>query len=189
MQKLKKQLAEKEKLLVEEQEALIGAQAKLKEVRAEQVTERSQLQQRLRGLDEALNAKQLELQAANNHVQGLNQKLQTLQNQINDEVIKNRKIIEDNNALQMHRQQIEIRVKQDDEVSLTIFVCFFFLFSLIYVLLQVKETMQNDLRSLTEQFEGQKSIIVHLQYELSQKDEVIKQLEVLEVLTYTMITK
>ncbi|KAK9737158.1 hypothetical protein QE152_g10940 [Popillia japonica] len=156
VQKLKKQLAEKDKLLIEEQEALIGAQAKLKEVRAEQVNERSQLQQRLRGLEEALNSKQLELQATNNRMHGLNQKLQTLQTQINDEMMKNRKLLDDNNALQMHRQQIEIRVKQDDDV---------------------KETMQNDIRSLTEQFENQKALILHQQYELSQKDEVIKQLE------------
>lgn len=42
--------------------------------------------------------------------------------------------------------------------------------------------MDNDFRALNEQFENQKSIVLHQQYELSQKDEVIKQFEVIIIL-------
>lgn len=107
VQKLKKQLAEKEKALAEEKEALISAQAKLKEVRVEQQTERAQLQQKLRGLDEILQNKQIEMQAGNNRAQVNAQKIQQLQNELNNEVMKVRQYMDDNGALQMQIQQLK----------------------------------------------------------------------------------
>lgn len=76
MQKLKKQLAEKERALTAEQEALVAVQAKLREVRAELNSERSRLMQNVRSLEENLGIKQTELQAmiARNHSQS--QKMQ-----------------------------------------------------------------------------------------------------------------
>lgn len=107
VQKLKKQLSEKEKALAEEKEALISAQAKLKEVRVEQQADRIQLQQKIRALDEVLQNKQIEVQAANNRAQVNAQKIQQLQNELNNEVMKGRKLIDDNGALQIQIQQIK----------------------------------------------------------------------------------
>ncbi|XP_022907681.2 kinectin isoform X8 [Onthophagus taurus] len=115
VQKLKKQLAEKEKMLQEEQEALVSAQAKLKEVRSEQIAEKSQLQQKMRGLEEALNAKLVELQNVNGRLVGTQQKLQPLQEQLNNEMIKSHKLMEENGGYQMQIQQLQHIITQAQE--------------------------------------------------------------------------
>lgn len=117
MQKLKKQLAEKEKALLEEQEALVGAQAKLRDVRAEQLSERTQLQQKIRGYEEVLQTQQLEVQASTNRYQNQTMKLQQLQTQLNDELLKNHKLHDEYATIQMQRQQFELRLTQAQEVS------------------------------------------------------------------------
>lgn len=118
VQKLKKQLAEKEKALAEEQEALSGVQAKLKEIRTEQQAERSQLQQKIRGLEEAVQNKQIEHQATNNRLQANTQKIQQLQSDLNAEILKTHKFAEEKATLQMQIQQFEVRIAQIQEVSL-----------------------------------------------------------------------
>ncbi|KRT86058.1 hypothetical protein AMK59_1228, partial [Oryctes borbonicus] len=153
LQKLKKQLAEKEKLLSEEREALAGMQNKLKEVRNEHHAERSQLQQKLRGLEEALNSKQQEFEMVNNRMLTSKQNLQALQSQLNDETMKYHKVCEETKGLQMHIQQFEHRIQQDEEI---------------------KEKLQNDLRSLTERFEKE---AFAKQLELSQIEEQRMELE------------
>ncbi|KAJ8977644.1 hypothetical protein NQ317_003622 [Molorchus minor] len=97
VQKLKKQLAEKEKALAEEQQALVG------------------LQQKIRGLEEALQAKLIELQAGNNRVQVNTQKIQQLQTELNAEILKTHKLMEENAALQMQTQQFEVGLTQLQE--------------------------------------------------------------------------
>ncbi|KAJ8942327.1 hypothetical protein NQ318_005319 [Aromia moschata] len=117
VQKLKRQLAEKEKALAEEQEALLGVQTKLKEIRAEQQAEKSQLQQKVRGLEEAMQAKQIELQASNNRSQVSTQKVQQLQTELNAEILKARALVEENAALQMQIQQFDVRLTQVQETD------------------------------------------------------------------------
>ncbi|KAG5890213.1 hypothetical protein JTB14_028755 [Gonioctena quinquepunctata] len=117
IQRLKKQLAEKEKALTEEQEAVLGAQAKLREIRAEQVAEKSQMQQKIRGLEYIVQNKQIELQAANNRFQVNTEKIQQLQAELNAEIMKTHKVIEDNNALQMQIQQYEVSLSQLQETD------------------------------------------------------------------------
>ncbi|KAJ8944172.1 hypothetical protein NQ314_009534 [Rhamnusium bicolor] len=117
MQKLKRQLAEKEKALAEEQEALSAVQAKLKEVRAEQQAERSQFQQKIRGLEEVTQTSQIEIQATNNRLQVNTQKLQQLQTELNAEILKTHKLMEDNAAFQMQVQQYEVRISQVEETD------------------------------------------------------------------------
>ncbi|CAH1116950.1 unnamed protein product [Phaedon cochleariae] len=112
IQKMKKQLAEKEKALIEEQEALLGAQAKLKEIRAEQQAEKAQLQQKIRGLEELAQTRHIEIQAGNNRFQVNAQKIQQLQAELNSEMIKTHKLMEDNAALQMQAQQYEVSLSQ-----------------------------------------------------------------------------
>ncbi|CAG9860393.1 unnamed protein product [Phyllotreta striolata] len=108
IQKLKKQLSEKEKLLTEEQEALAGAQQKLREIRSEQQTEKLQLQQKIRSLEEIVQAKQIEIQATNNRFQVNAQKIQQLQTELNTEIMKARKLLDDNNQLQLQLKQYEV---------------------------------------------------------------------------------
>lgn len=117
VQRLKKQLAEKDKALTEEQEALAGAQAKLREMRTEMNAERAQLQQRSRSLEEAFQAKHVELQASGARLQAQAQKLQQLQVQLNDEHVNVHKLREENGALQVQRQQVELRLSQAQEVK------------------------------------------------------------------------
>lgn len=117
MQKLKKQLAEKEKLLQEEQEALIGAQNKLREIRAEQNAEKSQFIQKIRQFEETLQNKQIEIQAINNRLHTQTQKLQQLQAQLNEEMLNSRKIREEHSALVVQRQQMECRLAQAQEAD------------------------------------------------------------------------
>ncbi|XP_023017045.2 SMC superfamily domain-containing protein aluminum tubes isoform X2 [Leptinotarsa decemlineata] len=117
VQRLKKQLSEKEKAFAEEQEALAGAQAKLREVRAEQLSEKSQFQQKIRGLEELVQNKQIELQASNNRFQVNSQKIQQLQAELNAEIMKTRKFMEDNAALQMQIQQYDVNLLQFQEAE------------------------------------------------------------------------
>uniref|UniRef100_A0A1Y1JSB6 Ribosome receptor lysine/proline rich domain-containing protein n=1 Tax=Photinus pyralis TaxID=7054 RepID=A0A1Y1JSB6_PHOPY len=177
VQKLKKQLAEKEKALGEEQEALQGVQAKLREVRAEQAAEKMQLQQRVRGLEEALQAKHLELQAVNGRIHSQNQKLQQIQAQMNEESLAMHKLHEENNALQLQRQQIEIHIAQAQEAEAT-----------IQDLQGRNNQLTMELHSLTEQNmatkDHQQGIIVQLQHqvnlykgELDEKENYTRQFE------------
>lgn len=62
LQKLKKQLLEKENQLQEEQKGATGLQAKLKELRQELNNEKSQSSQVIKNFNEELNAKRLEIQ-------------------------------------------------------------------------------------------------------------------------------
>lgn len=103
VQKLKKQLAEKEKLLEIEQQALAGAKIKLQEIRAEQQAEKLQLQQKIRYLDEGLQAKHKEMQTINANLQNLTQKMQ-MQAQ-NEEIL--RRLQEENHQLQYRLAQMQ----------------------------------------------------------------------------------
>ncbi|XP_060523258.1 ribosome-binding protein 1-like isoform X2 [Cylas formicarius] len=94
VQKLKKQLAEREKQLADEQEALVGVQAKLKEIRNVQLTERTQWQQKLKLLEES----KLELVAANNHFQ---QKILEIQERRDEDLVNVQKIIDENSTLKV----------------------------------------------------------------------------------------
>ncbi|XP_049819728.1 calponin homology domain-containing protein DDB_G0272472 isoform X3 [Aethina tumida] len=107
-QKLKKQLAEKEKLLAEETERNGALQNKLREIRTEQQAEKSQLVQKVRALEETLNAKNLEVEAEKNKLQASIQKWQQLQTQINEDSVKWQRLVEENKALQ---HQLESRVE------------------------------------------------------------------------------
>ena len=100
VQKLKKQLAEREKQVADQNEALGGVNAKLKELRAEFNTERSQAQQRIKASEENANGVQMQLQAANGHVKNLTQELQ----QLKEEAVKKHQVIEDLKALQVCRE-------------------------------------------------------------------------------------
>lgn len=117
MQKLKKQLAEKERLVQEEQEALTGAQNKLREIRAELNAEKSQFNQKIRQLEETLQNKQIEMQAINGRVLTQTQKMQQLQAQLNEEMLNSRKIREEHNALLAQRKQMECRLAQAQEAD------------------------------------------------------------------------
>lgn len=110
-------MAEKEKALQEEQEALISAQSKLREIRAEQNAERSNLQQRIRQLDEIVQAKQVEIQTINGRMHG---QVQQLKAQLNEEIMKTRKMCDEHTAMQMQRQQLEMRLGQMQEAEATI---------------------------------------------------------------------
>ncbi|XP_044263237.1 ribosome-binding protein 1 isoform X2 [Tribolium madens] len=113
VQKLKKQLAEKEKLLQEEQQIATSAQAKLREIRNEQQAEKSRLQQKIRNMEEIDQKKQLEAGR-------LHQQVQQLQAQLKDEVLKSHKLREEHAAIQIQRQQIEIRLNQAQESEVII---------------------------------------------------------------------
>lgn len=86
VQKLKRQLAEKEKALIDEQETAAGFQAKLREMRMEINTERAQNQYKLNAFVEELNAKKMENQNLTQEIQFINDKYtnekQTLTNQL-----------------------------------------------------------------------------------------------------------
>ncbi|KAL3288432.1 hypothetical protein HHI36_002878 [Cryptolaemus montrouzieri] len=116
VQKLKKQLAEKEKALLDEQEALAGVQLKLKEIRNEQLTERSVLNQKIKTLEEQLQNQQMEMHACNNRYHAQAQQLQQAQVQLNEERIKMHTLREELGAVQMQRQQLELHITQESEV-------------------------------------------------------------------------
>ncbi|CAH1127676.1 unnamed protein product [Ceutorhynchus assimilis] len=100
VQKLKKQLADKEKQLEDEQEAHVGVQAKLKEVRNEQLAERAQLLQKIKASEDS----KLELAAAHNRMQ---QRLQELEELRNKELTNFKRLLEENNNLVIQRAQFE----------------------------------------------------------------------------------
>ncbi|KAF5308177.1 hypothetical protein FQR65_LT06357 [Abscondita terminalis] len=177
VQKLKKQLAEKEKALTEEQETLAGVQAKLREVRQEQIAEKAQLQQRTRALEEALQAKHLELQNINGRVHTQNQKLQQMQAQINEDAVAVRKLRDDNNALQLQRQQMDMCISQTQEAEAT-----------IQELQSRNNQLTMELHSMTEQNmamkDHQQNIVAQLQHqvnvyktEIDDKENTNRQLE------------
>ncbi|XP_018576892.1 ribosome-binding protein 1 isoform X3 [Anoplophora glabripennis] len=149
VQKLKKQLAEKEKSLAEEQEALLGVQAKLKEIRSEQQAEKSQLQQKIRGLEEVVQNKQIEQQATNNRLQVNTQKIQQLQADLNAEILKTHKLVEDNAALQMQIQQFEVRISQVQDTD------------------NIVATLKNDVEELSAQ---NQHLRLELQQNVAEKD-------------------
>lgn len=74
VQKLKRQLAEKEKALAEEQESAFGFQVKLREMRAEINSERVQNQYKMNAFLEELNAKKMETQNLSQEIQFINDK-------------------------------------------------------------------------------------------------------------------
>lgn len=86
VQKLKRQLADKEKILAEEQESSAGFQVKLREMRAEINTERVQNQYKMNAFVEELNAKKMETQNLSQEIQFINDKYsnekQALANQL-----------------------------------------------------------------------------------------------------------
>ncbi|KAB0804336.1 hypothetical protein PPYR_01306 [Photinus pyralis] len=136
-----------------------------------------QLQQRVRGLEEALQAKHLELQAVNGRIHSQNQKLQQIQAQMNEESLAMHKLHEENNALQLQRQQIEIHIAQAQEAEAT-----------IQDLQGRNNQLTMELHSLTEQNmatkDHQQGIIVQLQHqvnlykgELDEKENYTRQFE------------
>lgn len=74
VQKLKKQLEEKEKALQEEQESSIGIQAKLREMRSEINNERAQLNATVKGYIEEILVKKNEIALMAQEIQNLNDK-------------------------------------------------------------------------------------------------------------------
>ncbi|XP_025830001.1 ribosome-binding protein 1 isoform X3 [Agrilus planipennis] len=184
VQKLKKQLAEKEKLLSEEQEALSSAQARLREIRAEQQAEKSQLLQKLKGLEDALQGKNLELQTADQRLHNQNQKIQQLQGQLNEEAMAIHKLREEQATWVVQRQQLEMRLSQTQDVEATIVQ----LRNELQDLQNRNNQLSIELHSLNDQSiatkEHQQNLIVQLQHQLTcfknevdQKDEYIRQLE------------
>nr|CAH7768422.1 unnamed protein product [Callosobruchus chinensis] len=111
--KLKRQLAEKERLLAEEKEALVGAQAKLREVRAERQTERTQF----RALEEVLKVQQQEAHQMNQRLQVTTQKVNQLQTELNAEILRKRKLLEDHASLQVQVQRYEVSLAQVSETD------------------------------------------------------------------------
>ncbi|XP_050299607.1 ribosome-binding protein 1 isoform X4 [Anthonomus grandis grandis] len=112
VQKLKKQLADKEKQLQDEQEALLGVQAKLKEIRHEQQTERAQLQLKLKQSEEA----RADAVAARNRLQQNLQELEEFRSNFH-------RVVEENKALLGDRGRLEatlIRLQETDAVLHTI---------------------------------------------------------------------
>jgi ribosome-binding protein 1 len=101
VQKLKKQLAEKDKLILEEKQIVASTQTKLREIRSEHQNEKTALQQ-------IIHKKQKE-------VTQLDQQIQQLQTQIQEEVMKNHKLREEYATIQMQRQQFEMRLSQVKE--------------------------------------------------------------------------
>jgi ribosome-binding protein 1 len=101
VQKLKKQLAEKDKLILEEKQIVASTQTKLREIRSEHQNEKTALQQ-------IIHKKQKE-------VTQLDQQIQQLQTQIQEEVMKNHKLREEYATIQMQRQQFEMRLSQVQE--------------------------------------------------------------------------
>ncbi|KYB26693.1 ribosome-binding protein 1 isoform X2 [Tribolium castaneum] len=173
VQKLKKQLAEKEKLLQEEQQIATSAQNKLREIRAENQAEKSRLQQKIRNLEELDQKKQLEAGR-------LHQQVQQLQAQLKDEVLKSHKLREEHAAIQMQRQQIEIRLSQAQESDVII--------NRLQTEVQELGALNNQLRMELARFteenlaekERSQSIILQLsnfQKELEQKTDRNRQLE------------
>ncbi|KAJ3648678.1 hypothetical protein Zmor_020462 [Zophobas morio] len=173
VQKLKKQLAEKEKLLAEEQQAVANAQAKLKELRSEHQNEKSTLLQKIRSMEELMHSKQLD--ANRNH-----QQIQQLQAQVKEEVIKYHTLREEHAALQMQRQQIEMRLNQAQESEVIISQ----LQGEVQELSSINNQLQMELAHFTEENMGEKernqSLILQLnsfQKELEQKSDRNRQLE------------
>lgn len=117
MQKLKKQLADKEKQLSELQDCVVSSQMKLKEVRNEQTSERSHLSQSIRELEEAVKMGKMERQAGEGRLQTLTLKCQQLQDQCNEEMMKNRKFLDEFANLKMQRQQMDMHLAQVQEVG------------------------------------------------------------------------
>ncbi|XP_044746115.1 ribosome-binding protein 1 [Coccinella septempunctata] len=118
VQKLKKQLAEKEKALIDEQETLAGVQIKLKEVRNEQLAERTSSNQKIKILEEQLQNLQMDLLACNNRCHAQGQQLQQTQAQLNEERMKLHSLREELAAVQMQRQQLEMHIAQESEVMI-----------------------------------------------------------------------
>lgn len=85
LQKLKKQLQEKENLLLEEQKGAAGLHAKLKELRQELNSEKTQTGAVVKSYNEELNAKRLEIQNITQQMQMVSEKFaaekQTLSHQ------------------------------------------------------------------------------------------------------------
>ncbi|XP_045461094.1 kinectin isoform X2 [Harmonia axyridis] len=118
VQRLKKQLAEKEKALIDEKEALMGVQIKLKEVRNEQLAERTSFNQKVKILEDQLQSQQLDLLACNNRCHAQGQQLQQTQAQLNDEIMKLHSLREELATVQMQRQQLEMHIAQESEVMI-----------------------------------------------------------------------
>ncbi|KAL1512473.1 hypothetical protein ABEB36_002058 [Hypothenemus hampei] len=113
VQKLKKQLADKEKQLQDEQEALAGVQAKLKEVRIEQSNERTQLQQKLKRAEES----KIDIVAAHNRLQ---QKILELEDLLNKERSNYQIVLNDYKALQLQSKQLESTLISYQETEIVI---------------------------------------------------------------------
>ncbi|XP_065218608.1 ribosome-binding protein 1-like isoform X2 [Planococcus citri] len=124
--KLKKQLAEKEKLLTAEQEAHQAIQSKLKELRTELNVEKHTSRQ----LEETLNGRQVDLQSLNAKLQAaleekqtFTKQLQQLQSQLTEERMMMHSLKEENaktkSSLQQEllsqRQQLEVHIAQLNE--------------------------------------------------------------------------
>lgn len=118
MQKLKKQLADKEKQIVELQDTVLGSQMKLREVRTEQNNERSHLMQTVRELEEAAKLTKMERQSLDSRLQTVTMKCQQLQDQCNEEAMKSRKILDEYSNLKIQFQQMEMHLSQAQEVIL-----------------------------------------------------------------------
>lgn len=163
MQKLKKQLAEKEKLLQDEQQALIGAQNKLREIRAEQNAEKSQLNKKIRQLEETLQSRQLELHSINNRLHQQTQKFQQLQAQLNEEILNSRKLREEHSTLIVQRQQMECRLAQAQEADAIIAQ----LRNDVQELNNKNNQLNIDLHTLHNDNEGHQNYIVQLKQQIA----------------------
>ncbi|GLV33417.1 aluminum tubes [Carabus blaptoides fortunei] len=181
VQKLKKQLAEKERALSEQQEAVLGARAKLQEVRAELNTERSRLAQNYRNLEETKNS---ELQAAMARMQGMNQKMQ----QMNEELVMTRKLRDELSAMQIQRQQLEMHLSQKQDAEATIQSQIGQLGGELQEHKQVNTQLSMELQALRENSHTEKEMLLdrirqmegqmmHYKNEADQKQDLSRQLE------------
>lgn len=109
VQKLKRQLAEKEKALIDEQETAAGFQAKLREMRMEINTERAQNQYKLNAFVDDLNGKKMEIQNLTQEIQFINDKYtnekQALTNQLQQ--IQAKIFMEKQNVNQEQAQKLQ----------------------------------------------------------------------------------
>lgn len=120
VQKLKKQLAEREKQVVDQAEALDAIQAKLREMRADWNMQRSQFQQKNKASEENTNSIQMQLQAANSHIKNLTQELQ----QLKEEAVNKCQVFEELKAVHARREH-QLKDVRINSINKLIHVAFY----------------------------------------------------------------
>ncbi|KAF2879470.1 hypothetical protein ILUMI_26694 [Ignelater luminosus] len=120
VEKLKKQLTEKDNIIIQKQEDLQNAHAKLRSVRNELTAEKSELQQKFRALEEAFQGKQQELHVANNTLHAHMDTINRLNAKNNEDLLVLKKAHEENAAFKLKLQQVDLYITQIREAEATI---------------------------------------------------------------------